>query len=346
MDHKKLGNTGLALPPIIFGTSALGNLYVALDNDIKLAIVRECFRLVKKPVVFDCAGKYGAGLALEMLGLCLRELRIEPGEVLISNKLGWLRTPLTDFAPTFEKGVWKNLKYDAVQAIGYEEIIECWKQGNELLGGRYTPQLVSVHDPDEYVQKANNEKEKESLFKDIRDAYRALADLKKQGKVKAIGVGAKDWRIIEQLEQHVELDWVMFANSMTLYRHPKELTAFMTYLSGKGITIINSALFNAGFLTGGNYFDYRPIDRDHPENVRLFAWRESFFRLCKEYSVTPSHACIRFGMSHPAVASVALNTSKPEHVKQNVEEVQNNIPPEFYFAMKEAGLIDRDYPFV
>lgn len=43
---------------------------------------------VQKPVVFDCAGKYGAGLALQSLGNCLKILNVKPENVLISNKLG------------------------------------------------------------------------------------------------------------------------------------------------------------------------------------------------------------------------------------------------------------------
>ncbi|MGE5521724.1 MAG: aldo/keto reductase, partial [Candidatus Dadabacteria bacterium] len=77
------------LPPVIFGTSGLGNLFVALDYQSKLDIVRECIAHSKGKVVFDSAGKYGAGLALETLGKCLNELQVPKENVVISNKLGW-----------------------------------------------------------------------------------------------------------------------------------------------------------------------------------------------------------------------------------------------------------------
>ena len=67
-------------------------------------------------------------------------------------------------------------------------------------------------------------KEAEVLYNDVLEAYRALYDLKKQGKVKAIGVGAKDWKIIRRIAGDVSLDWVMIANSMTIKSHPQELT--------------------------------------------------------------------------------------------------------------------------
>ena len=82
------------LPPVIFGTSGLGNLFVALDEEAKFEIIKECLRSSNGPVVFDTAGKYGAGLALEVLGRCLRSLDISPDQVIISNKLAWVRTKL------------------------------------------------------------------------------------------------------------------------------------------------------------------------------------------------------------------------------------------------------------
>jgi D-threo-aldose 1-dehydrogenase len=343
MDYTAIGKTGLKIPPIIFGTSALGNLYRALGNQTKLDIVKECFKNVENPV-FDSAGKYGAGLSLEMLGKSLRQLNINPEDVIISNKLGWIRTELKTPEPTFEQGVWFDLKHDAIQKISYTGIIECFNQGNELLGEAYKPQLLSVHDPDEYINQGTSEEEKEELFTDVMEAYKALAELKKLGKVKAIGIGSKDWTVINKVAEHIELDWVMFANSLTIMNHPPQLLAFMYTLFKKGVTIINSAVFHGGFLTGSDYYDYRLItpESDSPK----FQWRKAFFALCEKYKIAPSVACVNFGMSPPGVAGISLNTSNPNRVKDNVESVLAKVPKEFYAEMVKKGLINRDYPYL
>jgi D-threo-aldose 1-dehydrogenase len=346
MIYNEVGKTGVEIPPIIFGTSALGNLYEALSDDTKLNIVSESVKNVGKNVVFDSAGKYGAGLALEKLGWCLNQLNIKPEDVIISNKLGWKRVPLKGSEPTFEKGVWMDLKYDAEQAINYDGIIECWEQGNDLLGGRYIPQLASVHDPDEFLASAKSETERKQYFHDILEAYRALFDLKKQGKVKAVGVGAKNWKVIREISEHVSLDWAMFANSMTVYSHPVDLLEFMAKLHAGGTGIVNSAVFNAGFLIGGDYFDYVKILPDTPENKARFQWRESFTSLCSQFGLQPANVCVAFGMSAPGVISISLNTSKPKNVKSNVESVITPVPSEFWKAMKNKGLIRRDYPYL
>jgi D-threo-aldose 1-dehydrogenase len=192
-----------------------------------------------------------------MLGKCFGELGVKSEDVIISNKLAWVRKPLRTVEPTFEPGVWKDIKHDAEQKISYEGTIECWEKGCELLGQDYKPLLVSVHDPDEYLKGASSKNEREKRFKDIIDAYRALIELKEQGKTRAVGVGAKDWQVIKQISEKIELDWVMFANSLTIMKHPPLLIEFIESLSQKGVGIINSAVFHGGFLVGSNFFDYK-----------------------------------------------------------------------------------------
>jgi len=343
MEYSALGKTGLRIPRIIFGTSALGNLYRVHPYNTKLEIVRECIRNVQHPV-FDSAGKYGAGLALETLGKCLDKLNVSPDDVLISNKLGWLRTTLKGPEPAFEQGVWFGLKNDAVQQIGYDGILACFGQGNELLGGAYKPQLLSVHDPDEYINKGIDPEERDKLFNDILEAYRALTDLKNQGKIKAIGIGSKDWKVIRKVAEYIELDWVMFANSLTIMNHPPELLSFIDKLSKKKVTVVNSAVFQGGFLTGSNYYDYKLITPE--SDMPKFQWRETFYSLCRKYNIPPFVACVNFGMTPPGVAAVSLNTSDPGRVKDNVESVLAKVPKEFYGEMVKKGLISKDYPYL
>lgn len=329
------------LPQVIFGTSGLGNLYTVLPQDVKRDIVGAFVQHSVKPAVFDSAGKYGAGLALESLGKCLNELNIHPDEVLISNKLGWLRTELRTPEPTFEPGVWKDLKYDAVQQISYDGILACYEQGNELLGN-YPAQLVSVHDPDEYLAVAVDDSDRNKRYQDILDAYRALLELKAHGRVKTVGVGAKDWKIIERISKDVKLDWVMIANSMTVHSHPANLLSFMRKLENESVDIINSAVFNGGFLTGGDYYNYHLIDSQVAAGKELYQWREKFYELCKLHDLEPAAVCVQFGLAAPGVISIALSTTNPKRVEQNLYLIKKPVPPAFWEELYEEGLINKD----
>ncbi len=338
---RPLGNTGLSVPPVIFGTSCLGNLYQIVPDETKLALVSEILRHSPEPVVLDCAGKYGAGLALETIGRTLRELGAPPEKVIVSNKLGWFRVPLRGPEPTFERGVWAGIRHDAESRISYQGILDCHEQGCELLGGTRAPQLVSVHDPDEYLAAASSPADRDRRFADVLGACRALFELKSAGAVKAVGIGSKDWRVIREIAGHVDLDWVMFACSLTVYSHPPELLDFIAGLHARGVGMINSAVFNAGFLTGGEWFDYRIPDP--VKDAGLFTWRNRFLASCARHGVNPADACVRFGLAVPGIAAVALNTGKPDRIRENVACADNPISPAFWMELKEQALIDPSF---
>jgi D-threo-aldose 1-dehydrogenase len=341
-----LGQTGLSVPQVVYGTSYLGNLYTALPYENKLDLMKKWFECTENPVVIDTAGKYGAGLALEMIGKGLADMEIHPDDIVISNKLGWYRVPLATEEPTFEPGAWVDLEYDCIQTFGYEGIIKCFEQGNDLLGGLYKSEVVSVHDPDEYLMAAGSAKDRDKRLLEILDSYRALFDLKKQGKVKAVGIGSKDWTIIRELYDHVPFDWVMFANSFTIFNHPAELLSFMDKLNEDGVGIVNSAVFHGGFLTGGDKFDYQDVDPESDKGATLFGWRDAFNTLCEKHGVNPGDACLHFGLSHPAIVSIALNTSKPHKMNRNVEIILKKIPADFWAELKAEELIDPEYTFI
>jgi D-threo-aldose 1-dehydrogenase len=335
----------IKLPPVIFGTSGLGNLYEAIPLKTKLEIIKASVENAPGIPVFDTAGKYGAGLALEVLGKCLKELGVPPEGVIISNKLGWYQTALTTAEPTFEKGIWRELKNDAVQKISYKGILECFEQGNELLGD-YPAKMVSVHDPDEYLAAAENKNDETKRYQDILEAYKALNELKATGKVLSVGVGAKNWRSIQRISKDISLDWVMIANSISVKSHPAALLDFIKQLHEQGTVIINSAVFNGGFLVGRDYYNYVLVDATAPEGKALYQWRSDFFALCEAFHVQPAEACFNFGFHIPGISSVALSTTRPEKVKTNIEMATKQMPAGFWEAMVSKGLLERNDFFI
>jgi D-threo-aldose 1-dehydrogenase len=331
------GTPPLALPRLVFGSSALGNLYQVYDQATKQRLVDEWFARAPGTVCIDSAGKYGAGLALEEIGNALRVRGVPPAGFLLSNKLGWKRIPLTEKEPQFEPGIWKGLSYDAVQSISYDGILECWEQGNALLGRPYRADLLSVHDPDEYLAAATNAIDKGARLNDILEAYRALGELRDSAETRAIGVGAKDWRIIRDLTAVVDLDWVMFAGSLTVYSHPDELLELVRSLALRSVRVINSAVFHSGFLVGGRHFDYREVTTDQDSD--LLEWRNAFTAICTRHGVIPAHACVEFARAPFGVVSVALNTGKPDRVVDNLRAVNATAPSAFWRDMVNEGLI-------
>ena len=316
--------------PVIFGTSCLGNLYRVLPYETKLELVKAWFRTAAKPSI-DSAGKYGAGLALETIGRALRELGNPAGSLTVSVKLGWRRKPLATPEPTFEPGVWAGLEYDAEQDISYSGIVRCYEEAAELLGENCPIDLVSVHDPDEFLARGGT-------LEDILGAYKALFELKKAGRVRSVGIGAKDWRVIRGLYGDIKFDWVMFACAPTILRHPRDLRDFMLKLQSDRVGIIDSALFNGGFLTGGSMLDYRKADP--VRDAVLFQKRADYLAVCKDFAIDPAAAAVEFGFRQPGVVAVSLNTSDPARIPLNAAYARHKSPAEFWAELKRRKVID------
>ncbi len=209
--------------------------------------------------------------------------------------------------------------------------------------GNYVPQLVSVHDPDEYLDGATDTEDRARRLDDIVAAYRALEELRDAGEVAGVGVGAKNWQIIRELDQVCRFDWVMMANSFTVLHHPPELIDFVESLASRNIALINSAVTHGGFLVGGNFFDYREIDPSNPGDAARLAWRQRFSDLCLQHDQSPYQACVSFAATHPAVTSLALSTSKPQRVADMVASVSAQPPQSLWQALTDAALIDPEY---
>ena len=112
------------------------------------------------------------------------------------------------------------------------------------------------------------------------------------------------------------------------------------------VGIINSAIFNAGFLTGGSYFDYRLTDPEREEDKPLYRWREKFFAVCGKHEIAPGDACLKFALSAPQVTAVALNPSKPHRMANNKVVLDKEFPKAFWEDLKSEKIIDAEYPYV
>ena len=339
------------LSPIVFGTSCLGNLYREIPFETKVEIAAEWFKAFNRPVI-DSAGKYGAGLSLECIDKALKALGKKNGDLTISVKLGWRRSrrlrrlgdkpPYQFEEPTFEPGAWKGIEYDAMQDISYDGILRCYEEAKDLLGG-FPIDLVSVHDPDEYIFNAEKQRggerrdDEDSVFSlalcEIKDAYRALFELKARGEVESVGIGSKDWRAIEMLwREGVRFDWAMFACQPTLLVHPPELVSFVNELKTAGVTLVDSAVFNGGFLLGSDMLDYRKADPE--KDVEAFAFRERYLNLCRRYGLDPAAPAVQYAY-RLGFDSVALNTSSPKRILQNASYASVSVPDNFWREIED-----------
>ncbi len=343
MLKQPVARPALKLPRIIFGATSLGNLFTASSDKTKSDIVDAWFDSSASTVAIDTAGKYGAGLSLEVISRELLRKGIPPESLIISNKLGWRRIPLVGDAPTFEPEVWIDLKYDATQDISSEGILRCWEEGNQLLSP-YRANYVSVHDPDEYLAAATSPHDRQRRLTDILDAYKNLIQLRNTGKVTSVGIGAKDWRTIQSIESSCQLDWIMFANSFTIMQHPAELVDYISDLRDRNKHVINSAIFHGGFLLGSHFLDYKPLDRQIASHAAAIKWRDTYNKICLRWNITPFQAGLSFALSHPGIKSIALSSTNPARIAEQSRQVETIVDQGFWLDLKQHQLISESYP--
>ena len=66
----------------------------------------------------------------------------------------------------------------------------------------------------------------------------------------------------------------------------------------------------------------------------------------RRFDVKPADVCVQFGLAVPGVVAVALNTGKPERIKDNVASARNPIPPTLWRVLKDEGLVSAGFKYV
>jgi len=200
---------------------------------------------------------------------------------------------------------------------------------------------LSIHDPDEYLDGAGGDEAlRARRMQDVRDAYRELIRLREQGVVKAVGIGAKDWRVVREIVDQVDVDWVMLACSLTVMSHARELLDWVKKTAARGVAIIDSALFHGGLLIGSDHLDYQRVNPAIPAHAAALVWRERFHAICQRHAVLPAVVAVGFARRIPGVVSVALNSTHAARVGDNVAMPTAPIPSAVWHDLRAARLID------
>ncbi len=300
--RRPLGGTELHVPPIVFGSAALGNVDRVTTNQAKLALCGEWFRQVAPPVWIETFYRHGDGMALATLGRVLPRLEISSQDVFIQLAI--------DREPSL----------DGAHRSSADVIAKCWDKSCRLLGYDFRPKLISIGNLDD-------------------DAWRTASDLKSAGAVRGCGAAVTDWRIARELATRITPDWITFIGGCTVMRHPPEILSAMGEFAGRQIPIVLSSIFEGGFLVGGNKLDGRVLNPEESANRSQFSWRKAFVALCDGHGISPSHACIQFAFCAPGVTAIRLESSYLDRVAENVNSVRQKLPDNFWASMKEEGLL-------
>jgi len=332
LKHNPLGATGLSVCELGFGAAPLGNLYEALpEPQVEATLERAWAGGIR---YYDTAPLYGYGLSELRVGRLLRGLPRE--EFTLSTKVG--RYFVAPGREPVDYGQWTApLNFRPVYDYSYDGTMRALEQSRLRLG---IPRIdiALIHD----VDRRNHGDDYDRRFGEaIEGAHRALAELRRSGDVRAIGVGVNEADVCARFAREGDFDCMIMAGCYSLLRQDG-LDEFLPLAEQKGVRVILAGVFNSGILAEGPkegaHYNYLAAPREVIERVRRLDV------LCSAQGVPLAAAALQFAAAHPAVASVLVGMVRPEEVEQNLKLLRTPIGSHLWQALKEEGLLREDAP--
>jgi D-threo-aldose 1-dehydrogenase len=345
-----LGRTSLRVARLGFGMAPLGGLYEAVTDAAAAETLAHAWDMGIR--YYDAAPLYGYGQAEQRLG---RMLRAHPrDEFVISTKVGRLLYPLEevlanpgldrdwqrlgsvtgtgDDDPT-DSGELNDWYYRGVPDVrpiydySYDGVMRSVEASLDRTGLDRLD-ILWIHDPDNHWEQA------------IGGAYPALAELRSQGVVTAIGAGMNNAEMLARFAREGDFDAFMCAGRYTLLDQPA-LRELLPLCVEKNIGIVIAGVMNSGLLAnpGPNaHFDYAPAPQ---------AWIDKALHLkavCERHNVPLRAAAIQFVFAHPAVATVVAGVRKISHLDDTAAMMRFEIPDALWNDLRAEGLLPGEAP--
>lgn len=331
---REIGGTGLSVPVLGLGGAPLGDLYARIPEATALATIERAYALGVR--IFDTAPLYGHGLSEHRFGHVLRQ-KPRPSYVL-STKVGRYLVPA---APeTIDRGQWQGgLNMKLVYDYSYDGTMRELEQSHQRLAVERFD-IVLIHDVDIWTH-GSREAFEERYRQCVEGSFRALADLRAQGVIRAIGMGVNEIEPCFRLATDCDPDVFLLAGRYTLLEQ-NGLDDLMPLARKKRFSFLLGGPYNSGILaTGpvpGAKYNYKDAPPEIMERVRQLE------AVCKAHGVPLAAAAIQFPLGLPEVASIVPGAVSPEEVERNVALITTPIPDGLWSDLKAQGLLHPDCP--
>jgi D-threo-aldose 1-dehydrogenase len=318
-----------------FGTAPLGNMYRAIPEQEALDTVHAAWDHGIR--YFDAAPMYGAGLAELRLGEALQHyprdayvLSTKVGRRLLDETEDTAQRDLGEKGGLFEHGLPNRIVYD-YSADGTLRAIE------ESLKRLKTDRLdiVWIHDP---AKDFHGDDWRAVFHQAMSGAATALTRLREEGVIKGWGLGVNRVEPCVMALQQADPDGFLIAGRYTLLDHDDALASLMPASEARGAGIVVGGPYNSGILAGGAHYEYQTAGADVLDQVARLK------QVAAQFGVDIRAAALQFSLAHPAVAAVIPGASRPSRIADNLALAEAAIPPAFWSALREQGLVSARAP--
>jgi D-threo-aldose 1-dehydrogenase len=234
-------------------------------------------------------------------------LRTHPREELtVSTKVGRLLRP----GDSRNSGWHGAPPLDAYFDFSYDATLRSLDESLERLGLDRID-IALVHDPDDHYEQA------------LAGAFRALARLREEGVVRAIGAGMNQTELLCRFAREADPDCFLVAGRYTLLDR-SAADELLPLCEERGIAVIAGGVFNSGVLADGETYDYAPAPRAVLERAAELR------AVCARYDVPLAAAAVQFPSRHPAVAAVLAGCRSPAEVEEDVRLFELELPDDLW----------------
>ncbi len=304
MEHRQLGKSGLKVSPVIFGAWAAGGWFWGPQDDADS--VRAIHAALDAGInCIDTAPIYGMGHSEEVVGKAIKGRR---DKVLLATKCG-LRwdTPGEGSNEWTYKGL-DGVERPVVRNLRKHALIAEVEQSLERLGTD-TIDLYQCHWPDASTP--------------IAETMEALATLKQQGKIRAIGVSNFTPDMLAECLRHAPL-----ASDQPKYSLlARDIEAdVLPFCRQHGLGVIVYSPLEQGLLTGkvtmdrtfpeGDYRSGRPWFQ--PANRRrVLDALAKIEPIAKAHNATLGQVAAAWIIAQPGVTAAIIGARSPEQAREN-----------------------------
>lgn len=316
-----LGRTPVEVTRLGFGGGPLGGLFTPVSEQSAAAALAAAWEGGIR--YFDTAPHYGIGVSERLIGAALRD-RPE-AEYTLSTKVGRVLEPLDEPDGMDPAGFKVLATHRRVWDFSRDGIVRSVEDSLARMGvDRFD--VLFLHDAEQHFEEA------------LGTGYPALAELRAQGMVGAIGAGMYDTAMLTWLVRETDADVVMLPSQHTLLKQ-SALDDLLPACAERGVSVLAAAIFNSGVLavrrpSADATFEYDPASPDLLRRAHAIA------DVCEAHGVTLPQAAMAFPLQHPAVAGVVVGMRSPAEVQANVANFGAAVPSELWFALADEHLID------
>ncbi len=325
---RPLGETGLRVSVMGLGAAQVGGLFRPMPEAEGRAIVEGAVQAGLRYI--DTAPFYGYGLSERRVGDVLRGR--DAATWTLSTKVGRRLTPHHE--PAAPNDLWPDpLPFRAEFDYSYDGIMRSYESSLHRLG---LPRIdiLFLHDIGPVTHGDEHARHTETA---LTGGYRALDELRRNGDIRAFGIGANEWEICDYALDHGHWDVFLLAGRYTLLEQTP-LDRFLPRCLEHGAQVVVGGPFNSGILAGGETWNYGAAPPDIVDRV------ERLRRICSAHDVPVPAAALQFPLAHPAVASVIPGLQSNEELHANVAMMGMPMPSALWDDLRRAGCLHPDAP--